>query len=204
MGTYASHPNKEIDVLEKVLHPESSRKKVRPGKESDCDDPCRLNYGRHGKVLLPESLDPNDYNANVPYSDKQLTTAPQSMFITPVSKVQHYSTIDYIVDFRSDEYGQSMYSTINAWRCGDRFLDLSQAVLNVRYINPMVFFNCVVAEPGEEPNEPYTGLLRHTSEFFAERKQVGQLRDNLFYSAKFASDPYPHTGPIHRNIDPIE
>eukprot|EP01060_Flectonema_neradi_P020511 TRINITY_DN28026_c0_g1_i1.p1 TRINITY_DN28026_c0_g1~~TRINITY_DN28026_c0_g1_i1.p1 ORF type:complete len:231 (+),score=20.91 TRINITY_DN28026_c0_g1_i1:77-694(+) len=205
MGSSASHPNKEINVLEKVLHPEVARKKVRPGRESDCDDYRRTNYGRHGKFLLPESLDPNDYNSVVKESDKQLTTGPPNKFTNLPSGVQHHSTIRYLVDFRPDEYSHSTYDEINVWRCADRLSDFTASALSIRMLPAVNFAKCMLSRPGEEPDAPYRTLGRHSAEFYAERRQVGQMRDNLFASGlKVVKDPFPVTGPVLRDIDPVD
>eukprot|EP01061_Rhynchopus_euleeides_P025363 TRINITY_DN4099_c0_g1_i2.p1 TRINITY_DN4099_c0_g1~~TRINITY_DN4099_c0_g1_i2.p1 ORF type:complete len:236 (+),score=23.56 TRINITY_DN4099_c0_g1_i2:57-764(+) len=170
------------------LH-EDYRVHQRPGRPEDCDDRGRVNYGRHGKFLLPESLLPNDYYANSLRNDRQLTNGPpQSQYIKILPGQPHHSDLTYEVDLRLPSTGVNPYEGERPWRCGDRLLDWVFGFISLRYVDPTLILRCGLSEIGEEPRNPYTTLSRHDVEYFVDRRQRGNMR-------KYAIEPTDNLDP---------
>eukprot|EP01065_Artemidia_motanka_P004123 TRINITY_DN11986_c0_g1_i2.p2 TRINITY_DN11986_c0_g1~~TRINITY_DN11986_c0_g1_i2.p2 ORF type:complete len:103 (+),score=21.52 TRINITY_DN11986_c0_g1_i2:58-366(+) len=72
MGHMHSREPPEFRDLREALHP-AERRRYRPGCEADYDTRGRQNYGRHGRALLPESMDPDDLGALSTCMDHQQT-----------------------------------------------------------------------------------------------------------------------------------
>eukprot|EP01064_Diplonema_japonicum_P000366 TRINITY_DN1025_c0_g2_i1.p1 TRINITY_DN1025_c0_g2~~TRINITY_DN1025_c0_g2_i1.p1 ORF type:complete len:233 (+),score=23.81 TRINITY_DN1025_c0_g2_i1:61-699(+) len=180
----------DISKLAAGLH-EEYRVMRRPGKESDTEDICRLNYGRQGKPLLMESLNPNDYFANSQRMDRQLTHEPEGLYVKIYPGQPHYSLIKYPVDIRNNN-NEPRYYGERPWRCNDRWEDCVASLSGGRFPPISVFVKCSRSEPGEEPAIPYKSLSRHTVEYYAERGQRGNIR-------KGQKEKYPWDHPF----DPI-
>ena len=176
------------------------RQTRRPGREEDRLDRGRANYGRAApKPLLPESLRPNDYFSNSLRMDTQLTTGDRESFhYTLLPGQPHYSKIEYPVDFRDSEAVGSRFKGQRPWRCDDRIYDFVGSMWSLRFVSPMIPIRCVRSVPGEEPDVPYTSLSRHQVEFYAERKQRGNIRKRFIESYPFVepTDPFPAKGPL--------
>ena len=159
---------------------EEHQTKSRPGVPEDCHDRCRANYGRQGKYLLPESLQPNDYYANTLALDQQYTNGyPDSWHFTILPGQPHYSKIPYDVDLRVASIGVNPYEGARPWRCVDRVGDWYRSLKNMRYVSPSIMIQCALSETGQEPDVPYTSYSRHDVEFFVDRIQRGMLRVNV-------------------------
>eukprot|EP01059_Diplonema_ambulator_P022988 TRINITY_DN38361_c0_g1_i1.p1 TRINITY_DN38361_c0_g1~~TRINITY_DN38361_c0_g1_i1.p1 ORF type:complete len:212 (+),score=42.44 TRINITY_DN38361_c0_g1_i1:151-786(+) len=195
---------KDITKLSAGMH-EEFRSMRRPGRESDTKERGRMNYGREGKALLMESLNPNDFYANSLRMDRQLTNSKEGLYVHLYPGQPHWSQITYPVDIRTGQ-GIPKYYGDRPWRCNDRFDDVMASIFYFRVPPLLVALRCGFGSPGSEPTVPYTSLSRHDAEYYAERRQRGNIREYLTekYPWDTMYDPIPPPagpGPTLPTID---
>ncbi|KAJ9443994.1 hypothetical protein DIPPA_25167 [Diplonema papillatum] len=197
----------EVQKLTSGLHTEKYERKWRPGKPSDVHDRCCMNYGRkEDGYLYPESLDPNDYNANSLRTDKQLTHHYPARHVQILPGQPHYSKLKYECDLRDDSTGYPLYYGMRPWRCHDRLTDSFLALWYLRRPYFGRVFTCAFSEVGKEPDMPYQAMSRHDVEFYVDRISRGNLRMRMFekYPFECAFDPIPVPSQDPVVLDPIE